>query len=193
MKDQHEAQRSELLRAVQDGNVDEVTVLLQSGLNPNYCDDEGGYTLIHWASQEGHSDIIKILHSFGADLNGLFLGSITPLINASGDGDEVVATLIKLGADINSNTEFGGTALHNACSWGHESIARMLLDAGADVNATNDESETALFGAVEHGHKEIIVLLLAYGASPRLQNSSGKLAVDALLPYREDIARLLAV
>lgn len=76
-----EMKEKDLLQAVQFGNLKRVKSGLKQGLNPNYSDDEGGYTLLHWAAQEGHVDIIKLLVQQGADVEAGFQDDMTALYN----------------------------------------------------------------------------------------------------------------
>jgi ankyrin repeat protein len=43
-----------LLKLSNFGRLDEVRAALQQNLDPNYSDSEDGYTLLHWAAQEGY-------------------------------------------------------------------------------------------------------------------------------------------
>jgi len=45
-----------------------VEYLAQNGANVNYK-DEDGWTPLHWAVQNGHLDIVKILIKYKADVN----------------------------------------------------------------------------------------------------------------------------
>lgn len=162
-----------LLEAVQFGNLQKVRAGLEQKLDPNYADDEGNYTLVHWASQEGFVDIIKLLVQFGADVDAYFLGYITALYSAAGDGNlEVVKALVGCGADVN-NTQKIGTALHNAVTWSNKDIAEFLLASGANVNAADDEGTSPLRQAISRNYIDMAELLVSYGAQKHVTEAVG--------------------
>lgn len=155
----------ELLDAVQHGDFERVKSGLSQGLNPNYSEQEGEYSLINWASQEGYADIVKSLVQFGADVEGGY-SEMTALYNAAGDGNlEVVAALIECGADINRSDK---QPLTNAAAWGHDDIVRLLIEKGANVNASNDEGRTALLTALINRNFAIAEVLRSHGARKRI-------------------------
>ena len=60
-------------------------------------------------------------------------------------GNELSAEeLLKLGADVKAKDYEGNTALHHACIYNHESIARILLQFKASVKTTNKRGLTPL-------------------------------------------------
>lgn len=187
-------QYAELVEAVQHGDIDRVREFLELGLDPNYSEDDDGWSLLHWASQEGHTDIIKLLVENGADVDAKFLRNITPLFNATGEGNlSVVTTLLQLGADVNSNGR-NGTALHNAVVYGYKEIAKLLIVSGADVNAVDGlEGRTPIFEGAARGHTDLVQLVLAHGAKKDVRDNDGKLPIDeAKANKRKDIISLLS-
>lgn len=50
----------DIFTAAADGDIDEVRKLLEKGISVNQCDEEG-YTPLHWAVQEGHLSVVKLL------------------------------------------------------------------------------------------------------------------------------------
>jgi len=90
--------------------------------------------------------------SGGADIDGLDAAlKSTPLTTATFTGQtEVVATLLKLGADPNIRNGDDGTVLHAAAFFGRDKIAKLLIDHGADLNIQNRHGETPLDTTV-HG------------------------------------------
>ena len=106
-----------------------------------------------------------------------------PLLSvaAAGGSAEVVALLLKRGADVNLRSKgFGKTALFGAAAFGHLEVATLLLDAGSDPNAADDSGERPLREAALGKHPEMVRLLLARGADPKAQNKKGQTVADVV-------------
>jgi len=139
-----------------------------------------GVTALVMASQNGHTEVVKLLLENGADVNmKIKLFGETALWLASQNGHaEIVKLLLDKGADVNvkANDEilrqnfvghFKGyedcsvTALWMASQNGHPEVVKHLLAANADVNAANTiNNATPLFIASTKGHIEVVKLLL---------------------------------
>lgn len=68
--------------------------------------------------------------------------------------------LLKFGADVNSENEFGRTPLHLAAYGCKLEAALLLLMHGADPNKQDSKGDTPLHDAVFHDAFEIAELLL---------------------------------
>ena len=90
--------------------------------------------------------------------------------------------LLKDGADVNFQCEFGSRPLMNAAFAGHGDIVRMLLENGADVNA-----DDVLRAASSAGHGDIVRMLLENGADV---NADDVLRAASLAGHG-DIVRML--
>lgn len=93
----------------------------------------------------------------------------TPLHCAAWKGQqEVVALLIKAGADVNAhnnNDHWGTTPLHAAAHANQAAIAQLLIDHGADLNAKDREGRTPMFHTTFHKAKAVAKLLEKHGTS----------------------------
>ncbi|XP_076469945.1 uncharacterized protein LOC143300242 [Babylonia areolata] len=67
--------------------------------------------------------------------------------------EKMCLRLIQSGADVNSATQHGRTALHIASAQGHGNIVDLLLEKGADIDAEDDYGETSLSIAERFGYK----------------------------------------
>jgi ankyrin repeat protein len=87
----------------------------------------------------------------------------TPLHCATWKGHpEVVALLLKAGADVNAhnnNDHWGTTALHAAAHANQAAIAQLLIEHGADVNATDLNGRTPMHHTTFHNAKAVARLL----------------------------------
>ena len=67
---------------------------------------DGGWTSLHFASQNGHADIVQLLHDYGANLNVRNVYLSAPIHLASAHGHlKVTEMLIDRGADIDVRNE----------------------------------------------------------------------------------------
>jgi ankyrin repeat protein len=139
-------------------------------------EDDSGYTLLHWAVQEGHEEIVRLLVENGANVNVVVHKYITPLFNAAGSGNlEMVRLLVDLGADVN-HLEDGGTVLHNACAYcayDRIEVVKFLLQKGADPDLLDDEGRTPLFFCIEKNCLECVQVLISHGASTDITDKNG--------------------
>ncbi len=131
------------------------------------------------AARQGDSAKVSKLLAQGADVNfqdEYDWAAIT--IATALNHKDVVATLIKAGANVDILTEesFAFTPLKMAIFMGHKDIVQMLVNAGADVNATNDRKSekvalTPLFFLMASDYKQdtytdVLKILLNAGANP---------------------------
>ena len=119
------------------------------------------------AAFRGDLSRMKVLYALGVDVNSPgceYRLCFNPIWAAGYGGyNDEIQFLVDRGADVNTKTGFGSTALMVAASEGHESTVRLLLSKGADVNGNRDR-DTALSLARDRGHPEIVELLRQAGA-----------------------------
>lgn len=109
----------------------------------------------------------------------------TPLYDLAhaGDADGVRSWLAQHPDDLNADIGDGYTLLHVACLFGHESLARMLVERGALVNsnARNDSRATPLHAAVAYREEStaarLVDLLVANGAELNSPQHGGQTAL----------------
>ncbi len=77
---------------------------------------------------------------------------------------ETMKLLLDKGADINSQNDFGWTALMEASLWGRLAVVNVLVNRNADVNVKDNWGVTALTLASSNGHTAVIKLLKDHGA-----------------------------
>ncbi len=120
---------------------------------------------------------LRALIDDGADVNvNVIFKKIyvfTPLFLAAEAGyTEILAVLLKAGADVNFATD-GDTPLMIAAENGHSEIVKLLLKTGADVNASRETGSTPLYLASLNDHSEIVKLLLKAGADVNASHENG--------------------
>jgi hypothetical protein len=115
----------------------------------------------------------------GANVNasvgiGTTLG-YTPLMEAAQySTPDVVATLIKAGAEVNASTNNGSTPLSYAAWYSTLDVVTALIKAGADVNASNSYGGTALMTAAQFSTPDVVAALIEAGADVNAQRDDNK-------------------
>ncbi|XP_070503475.1 protein fem-1 homolog CG6966 isoform X2 [Chironomus tepperi] len=118
------------------------------------------------AAAAGHTNIVKLLIRYGANVNSTTKTNSTPLRAACFDGHfEIVKYLVAHGADIEVANRHGHTCLMISCYKGHYKIAQYLLSLKANVNRKSVKGNSALHDCAESGSLEILQLLLEHGAT----------------------------
>jgi ankyrin repeat protein len=143
-----------------------------------------GQTLVHYAAMKHVPDAIRLLVSkYKVDIESLDDYGCSALMVAVKRCKLLsVATLTRLGANVNLRDAKGFTALHHAAKRGsgskynnakHCKIIHILLDAGADINTMSMCNSTALHFSCASGHLKQSILLLRYGAIFDWKNANG--------------------
>src|SRR5262245_55719114 len=159
-----------LIRAVADGDLEAVRLLLDRGADPNLW--LGGNLPLSKAAELGHVEIVSLLLDRGATIDQIVQPLGNALIRASAKGHlEVVKLLVARGADV------------NARAWASQTV-QSLNEEGKIVTGTvsffirkkdgtkqiidevpkQGEWRTPLIMAKRGGHKDVVDFLLASGA-----------------------------
>lgn len=124
--DERAAASERLLRAAEQGDVDDVQAALQAGAEVDVRDREGTTPLGN-AAVEGHLEIARLLLEYGASPNAQNIDGITPLMRAAGMGHvELVKLLIAKGADVSLKNQDGMSALDLARALGRTEVVHIL-------------------------------------------------------------------
>uniref|UniRef100_A0A8C5I5F5 Ankyrin repeat and SAM domain-containing protein 1A-like n=1 Tax=Gouania willdenowi TaxID=441366 RepID=A0A8C5I5F5_GOUWI len=172
--------------------------LLSIWRGPNVnCVDSTGYTPLHHAALNGHSDVVEALLRNEALTNIADNKGCYPLHLAAWKGDEhIVKLLIHQGPShpklneqssvdhkefkrcgpfdpyINAKNNDNETPLHCAAQYGHSRVVRLLLEELTDPTMRNNKFETPLDLAALYGRLEVVKLLLS--AHPNLLSCNTK-------------------
>ena len=162
------AERTELLfQAIENDDMEQAKACIKSGANVNAMRWGKGPTPLLYAIRENRTEILKLLLESKADLNNEEYRTMPfpPLTLAiSSKNYDIVAILIKYGADINKVDGYDRSPLALAAILGSTDIVNLLLKSGADVNAKDTEGSTVLMIACSRGYREIASLLIKFGA-----------------------------
>uniref|UniRef100_A0A8C5FC68 Ankyrin repeat and sterile alpha motif domain containing 1A n=1 Tax=Gadus morhua TaxID=8049 RepID=A0A8C5FC68_GADMO len=172
--------------------------LLSIWRGPNVnCVDSTGYTPLHHAALNGHSDVVEALLRNEAFTNIADNKGCYPLHLAAWKGDQQIVNLLihqgpshpKLNEQssvdpreskrcgpfdpyINAKNNDNETPLHCAAQYGHTQVARLLLEELTDPTMRNNKFETPLDLAALYGRLEVVKLLLS--AHPNLLGCNTK-------------------
>lgn len=101
----------DLIEAVINNDIEEVTLLLEQGADPNVTIDEAELTPLHFAAQNNALEIAQLLFTAGADLDNETDEGQTPLdVAREFHHEEMVKLLLRLkhkGGDTGTNNGSG--------------------------------------------------------------------------------------
>ncbi len=129
---------------------------------------ENGGNPIHYAGQNRHREVCRLLVEHGA------VDSMVP----DGDPDALSVFRAAYAYDAhalrqllnrrqelaNARDECERTPMHEAATAGALEIVETLIEAGGDVNARDEDGETPLTRAAAHRQEEVVNALIAAGA-----------------------------
>uniref|UniRef100_A0A8D3BW55 Ankyrin repeat and sterile alpha motif domain containing 1A n=1 Tax=Scophthalmus maximus TaxID=52904 RepID=A0A8D3BW55_SCOMX len=151
--------------------------LLSIWRGPNVnCVDSTGYSPLHHAALNGHSEVVEALLRNEALTNIADNKGCYPLHLAAWKGDEhIVQLLVHQGPShpkLNEQNNDNETPLHCAAQYGHSRVVRLLLEELTDPTMRNNKFETPLDLAALYGRLEVVKLLLS--AHPNLLSCNTK-------------------
>ena len=175
------SKKKDILKAIQNRVVDEVSSLLENfdKINETFAKpdnkDVTGWTYLLYACKFGNTEIVELLLEKGADLNNQDSDGKSSLYWASlneddEEGVKVCILLIEKGVDINDRAKDGRTALIAAAIKGNDKTLEMLLKAGANPNLQEEESGISALYLAASKSAEAVRLLLKHNADPNIEN-----------------------
>lgn len=146
-----------LFNAVNQNRSDEIEGLIMSGANVNYAASDNRVTPLILASQNGNTDIVRILLNHNANVNATKKTGTTALMWAAiNNHGEVLDLLLDYGAKVDQADIDGNTALIFAAHKGHTEIVKNLLFRGSNPDHKGFKGKTAVQVASDANHIETI-------------------------------------
>jgi ankyrin repeat protein len=154
-----------------------VALLLKLGAPVDLKDSNDMTPLLCALESFGSGGVVQLLLEHGASVNARNKRGWTPLHSASASEEtppDVVASLLKLGADVDALDNDNMTPLLCAFEWyGSNEIAQLLMEHGAGVHVRNKKSQTPLHLASRWRHTDVLASLLKLGADVDSSDSDG--------------------
>ncbi|XP_047121354.1 poly [ADP-ribose] polymerase tankyrase-1-like [Schistocerca piceifrons] len=156
-----EEKAKRLIRAAQEGTVEELQELLAVGANVGARDENVlRQTALHYAAAKGNVEVVKCLLEGGAEVDSRDTWQETPLHKAAYNGHTaVVQLLVASSADPNASNCCGCMPLHFAADRGHMETTAALLEAGADRLASDKDGNTPKYFAERKNHQKLVEML----------------------------------
>ncbi|MBN8724747.1 MAG: ankyrin repeat domain-containing protein [Acidobacteria bacterium] len=141
------------------------------------------------ATTGGFTSVVEALILVGANANAKISTSLfdfdgefttTPLIHAVSNAKqqkELVATLLKNGANVNTANDYGWTPIMEAVIKDDFETLQVLISHGADVNVTTNQGWTPLMWAIKQSNLAIVKYLLNNNADANMLTENGKTAL----------------
>ena len=187
---------SPLKYAAKRGSERVLRFLLDSKADPNYVGEKlPGFSPLNIAVQFGQFSCAKVLLDYGADVASRDMVNSALHSAAMGGHAKIAKHLIKVaGLDVNQRGNGNKTPLYFSITYGHSSMAKLLILHGADPNAIGYDRETLMHVAVREGRKEIMVMLLEAGAKSDepLKNGLTPLMLAVKANYADYIPHIIA-
>ncbi|XP_060065231.1 E3 ubiquitin-protein ligase MIB1-like isoform X1 [Ylistrum balloti] len=163
----------ELVKAAANGDGTKVDELLQ---RPE-ADANGmfaGHTALQAASQNGHSDVIRVLMKHDVDFEIEDKDGDRAVHHAAfGDEPSVIEQLQRGGADLNARNKRRQTPLHIGVNKGHIGVVKTLLDLGCHPSLQDSEGDSPLHDAISKKRDDMISILLEHHADLTIANNNG--------------------
>jgi hypothetical protein len=157
---------SPLHAAVENGNIEIIQFLLDSGAKVNIRDFQKRTPLM-MMDDDATEEIFDLLIRYGAKVQ-LVDGEKNNVLHhfvENADDEDIVRLLINHGVDVNAVNKSGETALMIASKNGNPDDVKALLESGADVARQDQENNTAWDLS---DNAEIRTLLESYGAVAKI-------------------------
>ena len=145
------------------GATDIAKILIKNGAEIDAKTNNGLQSPLHFASSEGHQEVVKLLLENGATHDIKDIDDNEPIHYASALGhNQCVEILIQHGAYLNTRGRFGLTPLQRAINKNHTVSAQILLNYGASFNFKDSDHFYPMERAMANKNLDIFKLLVFF-------------------------------
>uniref|UniRef100_A0A2A4K1M0 SOCS box domain-containing protein n=1 Tax=Heliothis virescens TaxID=7102 RepID=A0A2A4K1M0_HELVI len=131
-------------------------------------------TALHYAAEQGHAGVVKLLIEAGCKVDAETGDGVTALhVAVIKNYIDIVKILIKAGSNVNHKTYDRMTPLHFATSRGFLDLVKFLVSHGASLEARDANERTALYIAAGRCHEDVIKYLIDAGANVNSEEIHG--------------------
>jgi ankyrin repeat protein len=169
----------DILKAVQENNIDAVTKALKNGANVNATGSHKR-SLLLIATNNKNFEMAELLVKYGADVNQQADNLDSPFLYAGASGQtELLKLFLANGARFDVFNRYNGSALIPACERGHVETVRLLANTkDYPINHVNRLGWTGLMEAIVLGdgtkkYQEIVKILKDAGAKMDIPDHDG--------------------
>lgn len=143
--------------------------------------DALGMTPLHWAAEEGHSEVIMFFEGEGVDLEARDNSGQTPVFRAAIRDIGSLITLKSLGADLKAKDRWQNTLAHMTAIEGDSDILKFLKNEGLDLEARDKlVGNTPAHEAAYWNHLGFLLTLKGLGVNLGIRNKNGRTPLDLL-------------
>lgn len=194
MKPKPEPFVAALCQAAANGDVQQITGLLNQGANINGRNDDDK-TPLQCAILNDREEASRVLLAAGANVYGPKRHDkhLPPLFLAASVGSlNTARMLIEKGARIDEKYDSGESYFVSVVSAGNLEGIRFLLKHGCNAKTANISGEPVIVRAVQKKNKNLVELLLEFGASVTSTDSAGRSLLTVALDKKDyEMAELL--
>ncbi|MBX9831032.1 ankyrin repeat domain-containing protein [Candidatus Babeliales bacterium] len=145
-----------------------------------------GDNALHVAAENGHTEMVLLLLTAGANPEARNREGLTPLHCAA--NTKIMQLFLDRNVTIEAVDNYGKTPLHWAALRGRTECVELLLKNRSNPNALTHLKQTPLhFAAARKDGTESVQKLLTAKANPELADYNGKTALDIAMWHRHKI------
>jgi len=120
----------EIHDAAKAGDLTKIQALLKDNPDLVNSKETNGWTPLHWAAEQGYTNVAVLLLANKADVNAKAINGFTPLHIAAGEGNkDMVELLLVSKADVNATNKDGWMPLQLALLSRHKDVTELLCKA----------------------------------------------------------------
>ena len=163
-----------LMAAAAYGQPANVRLLLEYGANPNLKDNQGKTAMDYASENKNHKAALELINTPVIKLDDQETALAASLIAAVGAKDRAtMQTMLKRGADINSQNRLGQTPIIAAVNTNDIKFVKEILTYHPNLEIQDNAGRSPLMHAIQNDNEAIAKLLMVQGANPQTQDLVG--------------------